>query len=381
MTTRVASGTGLRISRIERISDLESMSDEWRHLETRCPDLKVFSTWEWCITVARHFQNEEPLWVFAVRDGEHLVGLAPLARLPGDGPRIVRHIGTGLGPYSVADYQDLLLSEGYEQAVVEALCDKLHELADGWDVLHLQEIPLSSRTPALLVASARTRGWRCIEKPGSDVHLLMLPESWQVYRSSLSHRTRKQFERRHRKLVRECNAEFIRVEDEGQLQDAMNALYALHTRRWSAAGKPGIFRTEQRRNFHQEVARRFHQRGALNLVLVKANGQVIGASYAFIWGGTNYLYAGGYLPEREWHPYALGTSTDVNEIRTSIGLGLRCVDFLRGDPHYKDRYHTETRYNRQLLVFRDRRAQFRYQVSELARRATGRLKSTLRLRR
>jgi CelD/BcsL family acetyltransferase involved in cellulose biosynthesis len=380
MTSAVASGTTIRVSRIERLSDLESLGDEWRQLESLCPDLRVFSTWEWCGAVVHHFPNQEPLWVFAARDGGDLVGLAPFGRRLEDGLRILRLIGTGLGPYSVADYQDLLLSDGFEKPTIDSFCAALQELSDGWDVLHLQEVPDSSRTLAPLVESARARGWRCVQRPGSDVHPLTLSESWEAYCTRLSLKTRRQVERRLRKLVRERGGEFVYVQDERALEGAMNTLYALHTRRWSAIGKPGIFRTEQRRRFHQEVARRFHQRGILNLSLLKADSQVVGASYAFVWNGTDYLYTSGFCPEPEWSPYGLGTTMDVHEIRTSMARGLRCVDFLRGDPHYKEHYRAESRYNRELLVFRDALTQIRYQTARFARRTAGRLRPLVCLR-
>jgi CelD/BcsL family acetyltransferase involved in cellulose biosynthesis len=378
MTTAIASGTTIRLSRIERLSDLESMGDEWRQLESRCPDLRVFSTWEWCGAVIHHFPSEEPLWVFAARDGDDLVGLAPLGRRLEDGQRVLRLLGTGLGPYSVADYQDLLLSEGLEGSITDALCAALQELSDDWDILHLQEIPDSSRSLAPLIASARARGWRCVQRPGSDVYPLTLPESWGTYRAWLSTKTRKQLERKLRKLVRERNGEFICISDEQSLERAMNTLFELHTRRWHSVGKPGIFRTEQRRRFHQEVARRFFQRAILSLTLLKADGEAVGASYAFVWNGTDHLYTSGFCPDPEWSPYGLGTNMDVHEIRLSIERGMRCVDFLRGDGHYKQHYRAEGRYNRELLVFRDALTQIRYQMVKLARRTAGRLRSMAR---
>jgi CelD/BcsL family acetyltransferase involved in cellulose biosynthesis len=180
--------------------------------------------------------------------------------------------------------------------------------------------------------------------------------------------------------VRERGGEYTSPQDEQAVEDAMNTLFDLHTQRWRSMGKPGIFRTEQRRRFHQEVARRCHKRGILNLSLLKADGEAVGASYGFVWNGTNYLYTAGFCPEPEWSTYALGTTMDFHEIQVSMERGLHCADFLRGEGHYKERYRTETRYNRELLVFRDARIQLRYQASKLAKGAAARLRRLIFLK-
>lgn len=373
MTTRIA--PEIEVAHVRRLSNLETLKDGWHELEGRCSGLTVFSTWEWCSTVARYYGGEEPLWVFSIRDGGRPVGLAPLARTRlGPGLRALRHVGCGLGPYSYADYQDLLIADGYEHAVTEALCRGLEEASADWDVVHLQELPQSSRTIAPLLAAAQRRGWPAVEKMGSDVYPLPLPDSWEVYRMRLSPKTRNRVERRERKLMRERGAEFIHVEDEGDIDEAMGALFDLHTARWSAAGKPGIFRDDRKRAFHKEIARKFLRRGALRLTILKASGRAVAAIYSLAWNGTKYYYASGFCPEAEWSPYGLGTTLDAHEIRGAMEEGLRRFDFLRGDPEYKAHYRAETEYNRELFIFHDRRAQLRYRALGLARGAAARLR-------
>lgn len=375
MTTTIASGRALDVVRIELLNDLDRLAAEWRALEARCPDLTVFSTWEWCSTVARYYGSEEPFWVYSMRDGDELVGLAPLAQTKlGRGLRVLRHIGCGLGPYSYADYQDLLVAQGYEDGVVEALCDALDEASTGWDVLHLQELPESSRTPALLSAAAAARGWRVVGKTGHDVHPLSLPDSWESYRRQLTNKTRKGVERRQRKLARERGGEVVRIRDDADVEQAMDALFDLHTRRWSTVGKPGIFRDDYKRAFHKEIARKLQSRGALRLTLLKANGRPVAVAYGFTYDGAVYAYSSGFLPDAEWSQYALGSSLDLHDIRHAVEEGLCRFDFLRGDGHYKDHYGSETCYNRDLLVFRDIRAQLHFLAARLARAARRRLR-------
>lgn len=373
MTTRIA--PEIEVGRVRGLSELGTLEGAWHELEGRCSGLTVFSSWEWCSTVAHYYGGERPLWVFSMRDNGRLVGLAPLARTRlGPGLRALRHVGCGLGRASYADYQDLLIADGYEQDVTEALCRELEEASAGWDVVHLQELPRSSRTIVPLLAAAQRRGWPTVVRMGSDVHPLPLPDSWEVYRLRLSAKTRGRIERRERKVVRERGAEFTHVEDEGAVDEAMEALFDLHTRRWEAAGKAGIFRDDHKRAFHKEIARRLLRRGALRLTILKASGRPVGAIYSFAWNGTKYYYASGFSPGAEWSPYGLGTTLDAHEIRGAMEEGLRGFDFLRGDPEYKAHYRAKTEYNREVFIFRDRRAQLHYGALRLARGAAARLR-------
>ncbi|MGD0765942.1 MAG: GNAT family N-acetyltransferase [Dehalococcoidia bacterium] len=366
----------VQASRLTTLPEIDALRDEWRQLEERCPDVTPFSTWEWCGTVAKYYGGGRPFWVFALRDGDGLVGIAPFAETRLGGVRLLRFIGSALGRYSIADYQDLLAAEGREDEVVAAFCDELAR-HPGWDVLHLQEVPFSSRTVGRLVAGATSRGWLTLLQPGSDVYPLPIRGTWDSYKATLPRTMRKATSRKTRKLIAEQAASFSAVgNDEGAVYVAMEELFDLHTRRWRSVGRPGIFR-DHRRRFHHEVASRFAQRGMLMISLLKSGDRTIAVKYGFQRDGVQYLYSGGFSTDPEWSTFGLGAVLNLRLIEDAFERGVRCVDWMRGDGHYKEHYRVEKHFNQDLLVFRNQRARLHYRVARIARAAYERLRRKL----
>jgi CelD/BcsL family acetyltransferase involved in cellulose biosynthesis len=367
----------VQASRLTTLPEIEALRDEWRQLEVRCPDLTPFSTWEWCHAVAKYYGGDRPFWVFALRDGSDLVGIAPFAETRLGGLRLLRFIGSALGRYSIADYQDFLAAEGREDEIVAVFCDELAR-HPGWDVLHLQEVPSSSRTVGRLIAGAASRGWLTLLRPGSDIHLLPINGTWDTYKMTLSRTTRNDTGRKMRKLFAECGGRFCTVgEDESATYTAMEELFDLHTRRWHSVGLPGIFRTEQRRRFDHEVASQFAQRGMLRISLLRCESETVAISYGFARDGVQYHYSGGLNPDPKWAQFRLGMVLDLQMIKDAFERGVRCVDFMRGEGHYKKHYRTEEHFNQDLLVFRNRRARLHYRVARIARAGYERLRRKL----
>jgi len=371
----------IQVSRLSTLREVDALQQEWRELEGRCREITPFSTWEWCQAVAGYYGGGRPLWVMTLRDGGDLIGIAPFAEKRFGGLRVLRVLSSALGTYSMADYQDLLLAEGREGEAVDALCDDLAGRPQ-WDVLHLQELPAASRTGRRMKEFAASRGWPATLRPGSDVHRLPISGSWEEYRMTLSRSTRKDGGRLMRKLVAERAGSCAEVDGDAEnVRRAMNDLFDLHTQRWRSIGKPGIFHDERRRNFHREVARRFAERRMLAMSLLRAGAETIAVKYGFQANGTRYYYSAGFSPDQRWDHFRLGLVLDLVVLKDAFEQGVRCVDFMRGDGHYKDHYRMDMHLNHDLLIFRSRRSQVQYRLAHLAKGARARLQRELAERR
>lgn len=371
----------IQASRLSTLPEVDALKQDWSELEGRCREITPFSTWEWCGAVARYYGGGRSLWVMTIRDGDGLIGIAPFAETRLGGLRVLRVLSSALGAYSMADYQDLLLAEGREDEAVNALCDDLAR-RPGWDVLHLQELSATSLSARRMMDAAERRGWPATLQSGSDVHLLPVNSSWDEYKTTLSRSTRNDGGRLTRKLMAECAASFAGVDgDPDEVRRAMDDLFDLHTRRWRSVGKPGIFHDEQRRDFHREVARRFSERRMLVMSLLRSGDETIAVKYGFQANDTRYYYSAGFSPDPQWDRFRLGLVLDLELLKDAFEQGVRCVDFMRGDGHYKDHYRMDTHLNQDLLIFRSKRVKLQYLVAHAARGAKARLRRKLAERR
>lgn len=353
------------------IEDIDALEGEWHELEARSSGLTAFSTWEWSRSIASHYWEKRPIRLFTFRRGGMLIGIAPFGETRMLGLRVLRPLCAGFRRYSLADYTDVLMADGYEDEVLAAFCDAL--ASQPWDVLRMQELPWNSSTGTLLADLASQHGWTATLSPSSDVHPLPLEGTWESYRATLSRGTRNDTGRLTRKLIAERGASFVRIDgDEKSVEQGMETLFQLHTRRWAEAGGPGIFRDARRCRFHHDVARRFARRGRLFLTILHASDEPVAAEYGFEVSGVQYHYAAGVRQDGDWRRFSLGTVLDLHVIEDAFGRSLRCVDFMRGVGYYKDHYRSESHFNQELLVFRNSRARLHYRVADqVARKMDG----------
>ena len=345
------------IRRVSAITELPSVEADWRHLEGSTA-AGPFAGYDWAAMVATHYASKRRLHVaVASSDGEP-TGLAPLAYRRFLGINTLALLGAGLADYSMADYQDVLLAPGREPEALRELVDDLAMAP--WDLLWLQELPANSPVGKLLPALARERGWRIVTQPASDVHRVELPATWEDYVGGLSPSWRKEVRSKLRRLETEHNAVFTLVESDEEIDAAMDGLFDLHTQRWNAVGKPGIFDNERSRRFYRDLAHRMHESGGLYLSTLRtAAGEAIGAGFGFDHCDTRYAYTYGYKPGPEWEKASLGLMIDCLCIRDAIASGLHRVDLMRNEGEYKKRYGAVRADNVEMMVFRSRSAYLR----------------------
>ncbi len=364
------------------LDDLPRFEPAWRTLQDTAPNATVFSGWHWNQAAARHFCHPTGLHVWLMQSGYEPVALAPLAWSRVMGQRLLSFIGTSLSDYSRADYQDVLIAEGWEDQACDALAEELEWLSGSWDVVRFQELPATSPLLTRLPELARQRDWVVSLMPDSDVYSVQLPSDRETYHERLSGNVRGNAPRKLRKLQREHGAAITRVEDASQIDGAMTTLFDLHNLRWHGGHegllkKLTIFPDELTRDFHRDVARGLLEDGQLDLELLHADGEPIGARYSFDFRDVRSFYASGYHHDDAWSKFSLGTIMDLHSIEDAIDRGFKAEDLLRGEGDYKQRYSPEHSVNQRLLIFASRAAMARYEMQRQLRRVYWKAKLSL----
>ncbi|MBI4317746.1 MAG: GNAT family N-acetyltransferase [Chloroflexi bacterium] len=345
---------GLRARTVESEGGLLHLREAWDSLNARCCDGTVFSTWEWCCTVRKLYGSTSQVFVIVVEDGSDVVGIAPLVIDRKGLLRAVRFMGAQSPGLSVSDYCSFVIAPGREETALRMFLEALLERSREWDVLDLQEVPADSCLMASWLDEVDRRALHFSAERLNTSYPVPLPDTWQSYLERLSPNTRSELERKTRKLTREHNVQFERVGEAAQLSDRMNTLFALHTERWTSRGLPGIFTNERLRPFHLEVASRFLEKGWLDLTIITADGEAIGAIYNFEYRDTTCYYISGFRSTKEWSRYSLGSILLGNSIKRAIDKGVKVFDLLRGNDPYKSRFDPQQKTNYRLIVSKTR---------------------------
>ena len=322
-----------RVFTVSEEETLHALKPEWNALLARSASDGPFLTWEWLATWWRHLRGKARLSVRCVRRGGELVGVAPLAVFPADPTRptpwpALGFLGTGLAG---SDYLDILAREDAEDEVLDALAEVLSRERRPVDLGQLRRRPCLA---AGLAARLRHRGWRVRQTrssvcPIADLHGL----DWDGYLARLGREHRYAVRRASRALTSRFAVDFETVGSEADRRAAMTILARLHEMRWRGERSVTAFRTPALVAFHDEASRRFLERGALRLYVLRVNDRPVAALYGFVHKGRFHFYQSGYDPG--FASWSVGLAAMAGSIRAAIQEGARVYDFLHGAERYK----------------------------------------------
>jgi CelD/BcsL family acetyltransferase involved in cellulose biosynthesis len=265
------------------------------------------------------------LLILAVRDGEDLVGVAPLLIYRQDGKRILAFAGGG-----VSDYLGLLCERSREAEVVDAVL----EWADGcsnWDLLELTDIPADSSLLTLPVFQSQTY-------EHDSVSILHLPADRGELLRTFSKRQRSNLRNAASRLQR-AGGGYIETATPETLSEFFDDLFRLHTTRWSLSGQPGVLHDESTRNFHRYCAPALLAQRILQIHRLRTEERTIAIIQSLWDRGTVFCYMQGFDPA--YAALSPGTQLMFAVIEEAQEQGFRRFDFLRGQEAYKQHWRAE----------------------------------------
>jgi CelD/BcsL family acetyltransferase involved in cellulose biosynthesis len=321
-------GEKMKVTVYRDETGFEALAPEWDVLLRQSRADTIFMTWMWQTTWWRHL-GEGDLRILAVRDdGGALVGLAPLFRIPHEGPGVFSTVGC----VDVSDYVDWVLRQGQEEAALAALLDTLgNELAHEWGELSLCNIPDGSPTLELLAPLAQARGWQVTRAIEEVVPLFRLPESWEAFEQMLRGKARRELRRKLRKAGPYSGVDWYIVGPEHDLSAQVDAFIEQLIK---SHPEKADFMDARNRAFFHALGRATFDAGQLQLAFLTLNGQHIGAYMNFLYGERVMVYNSGLDPAA--YRLSPGIVLMAHLIRHAIERQEHEIfDFLRGDEPYK----------------------------------------------
>lgn len=303
-----------------RREELDRLEAEWLGLLSLSPEPVPFLHPTWQRAWLEEFQEGRDLLLLAVRDGERLVGLAPLLR---------QDCGlTLVGHYSICDYMDVVAAPGRESEVIAAVLEALQ--GEEWRELELRGLREGSPTLALLPALAEGLGWQVSQELEAVSPRLELPATWEEYLARLSGKDRHELRRKLRRLAqgREVELRVLTSSQETAAGLAELLRFMVESREDKAR-----FLTEKMEQFFYRAVAALSEEGMVRLYLLELDGRTAAAVLCFDLGNRLYVYNSGYDPA--YASLAVGLLSKALCLRDAIEQGRQCLDFLRGTESYK----------------------------------------------
>jgi CelD/BcsL family acetyltransferase involved in cellulose biosynthesis len=300
---------------------LESLRDEWQELLSRAPEPHVFHRPTWQGLWLEHFgDGREPLFL-AARDGDRLVGVAPLMR---DGSRLAL-----VGDHEICDYMDFVVEPGRESEFFAAIFRSLGE--EPWEEMDLRG--LAAYSPALEALSTATNGlgWRVERELEAVAPHVELPSSWEEYLARLDGKNRHELRRKMRRLRQSgARVELRDLRSPQEVAAGMEDFLRLHT---AARQDKADFMTPQMQSFFRAMSVALADEGLIRLFMMDLDGRPVATVLCFDCCRQLHLYNSGFDPELS--SLSVGLLSKVLCLEVALKEGKGCLDFLRGSEPYK----------------------------------------------
>jgi CelD/BcsL family acetyltransferase involved in cellulose biosynthesis len=223
--------------RPEVLTDLaavERLLPEWRALASSSARSALEAP-DWQLPLARRYLARYGIRFFVWRDGDELVGVAPLA-LVADRPPIrpIRRLEWwgSIGP-RMRGLSDVVARDDARGQVLDSFCDWLATSRD-WDVLHIVRPQFESPTPSRLQVAANNEGWTFAPYANlrSTTYQLDLPDSEEGWQQHLGSKARKVMRWEMRKFAERGGSIEAAVSGESVVP-ALDAVERLLRERWA----------------------------------------------------------------------------------------------------------------------------------------------------
>lgn len=369
---------------VHDLADAEALRPAWADLLERCERNELTHSPDWLLTWWRVFGPTEKrrLRLALFHDGDRLIGLAPLLAR--------RHWYRGWLPFRrlellasgepaeqgiYSNHISILAERGHEAKIASQLVQAIaHGELGRWDEVVLPMMSADTPMPELLVEAFRSAGFAAALTVTAGAPYIPLPATWTDYLHWLSRPSRRHLTRSRRAFDQWSGGttELECISSPADLERGKQILMSLHHERWNgdsgkaagesdtaigdygrarlrpsqnpAAPRPlercrsgpdnGVFRAPLFLEFHDRIMRTLAERGALEILILRARGEPQAALYSLTWAGKVIAYQTGRRIDVPNNIRPGGVLFGM-AIERAIQLGRREFDLQADEAFYK----------------------------------------------
>jgi len=312
------------------LAGFAALQADWERLVARAGLDPLCNAHGWTLAHARAFTPDAEVFGWTLERAGQVVAVLALRREPARGPLALRRaLFLADGTFD-SDYLAPPVEPGLEREAAAALLELAHG-ERGLEALVLAGMPAAAPFAAALRAELAARGLAphqhavaCLVAP--------LPRSFDQYLAARKPRMRTKI-RAALRDAEEQGATLAWCTQPAELAPWMEELFALHTRRWQAAGASGSYADARRRAFHGELARAHLAAGTLAFARLASGGRALALQLGFVAGTRYYQVQEGYDPGHGEE--RVGTALRALALQDLIARGIEHYDFMAGDTRHK----------------------------------------------
>jgi CelD/BcsL family acetyltransferase involved in cellulose biosynthesis len=349
-------GRGFRVSVIQDYEQFASLAHEWNDAVDRARLSHPFLRHEWMRSWWDSFgapstRAARQLHIVLVRNGDRIVGIAPLMResavvygLPVRRLALLANDHTPRADFVVA---------GDENEIYQAIWTSLAGEIDHWDVLQLTQLPHTSGTISAISRLASAEQLPIGTWKSTDSPFLELAGSWDSYWASLPAKFRSNVRNRLTRLHHIGSPALEVLSQKAAISAALDEAWRLEASGWKDKEGTSITADPAVQRFYTLLADRAGDRGWLRLLFLNSGGRRIAVSYSALYDGRLFLLKTGH--DREFHacsPFKVLTYLATQE---AYAQGLREIDFLGDSEPWKHEWTPTVRAHDWLFIFSNSR--------------------------
>jgi CelD/BcsL family acetyltransferase involved in cellulose biosynthesis len=323
------------------------LGPEWNDAVRRAKVAHPFLLHEWFRTWWDCFGGIRRLHIIVVRDGEEILGIAPLmteqAHLYGVPVRKIDLLHNDHTPRA-----DVIVS-GSPRLAYDAIWEALRDASDQWDVLQLSRLPEDSATRLAFASLAERQGYTTGTWSGDESPYLTLSGTWDTYHASLPAKFRSNLRNRLSRLRSYGEPQLEILEGPGEVEGGRQDALRLEASGWKDTTHTSITSDPSVQRFYSLLAERAAARGWLRLLFLTIDGRRIATAYGSCFDGRLFLFKTGYDPA--YAPCAPFKILMYLATQRAFAEGLQEIDFLGDAEPWKLEWTSTSRVHDWLYVF------------------------------
>jgi CelD/BcsL family acetyltransferase involved in cellulose biosynthesis len=323
---------------VTRREELPAISARWDELAHCDPRDGFFRTSSWYQAWIEHIRPDAEPFVVIVRDGEQIVGLAPLCRL------VYRDLGFRMKAIAWAgrevvsgDFLDFISENDRRSEVIPAILTFLRDAQSQWGILVMGELLKDGDSLRAFEDLGQRHNIPTRLQEDRLCPYIALPATFDEFLNGMSSSMRYHVRRR----MREIEKKGARLEVFSQPQDIaanLDHLFRMHLARWKRDNQPGTFGRKGFAEFLQHICTNPPAGAGCQLYQLTHDGTPFAALLMFYFGQSALYYQAGWDPDSPLVAASPGVVVMAHSIRDAIERGFRYYEFLRGDEAYKLRW-------------------------------------------